>query len=237
MITATTTAPADRPSKGEVTRRAILAAAIDRFGRDGFRTTSVADIARDAGVSGTAAYAYFANKEALFLAAVDHDTAEVIREGIGSIFDVVGSDGTGAVNRDAVDGIGTNGAAGGDGGVDGVVADPSWRQSLVFTLVDALDDHPLARRLLGGLEPEASARVIDIPALNDLRRVCAEQLRHEQKAGLVRTDIDPEMLGRGIVTILLSLLMSVTQLGLDATVGYAADVTAVFDAALDPPIT
>ena len=88
---------------------------------------------------------------------------------------------------------------------------------------------------MAGLEPEVSARVIDIPALNDLRRVCAEQLRHEQKAGLVRTDIDPEILGRGIVTILLSLLMSVTQLGLDATVSYAADVTAVFDAALDPP--
>lgn len=225
MAIATTTEPTDRLSKGEITRGAILDAAIDRFGRDGFRTTSVADIARDAGVSGTAAYAYFANKEALFLAAVDHDTAEVIREGIGSVFDVVGGDGAGAGENSAV-----------DSETDAVVADPSWRQSLVFTLVDALDDHPLARRLLGGLEPEVSARVIDIPALNDLRRVCAEQLRHEQKAGLVRTDIDPEMLGRGIVTILLSLLMSVTQLGLDATVGYAADVTAVFDAALDPPI-
>ena len=48
---------------------ADLAAAIERFGRDGFRATSVADIARDAGVGGTVAYSYFPNKEALFLAA------------------------------------------------------------------------------------------------------------------------------------------------------------------------
>jgi AcrR family transcriptional regulator len=61
--------------KGEQTRQAILHAAIDRFGRDGFRSTSVADIARDAAVSGTLAYAYFPNKEALFLAAV-HDPRE-----------------------------------------------------------------------------------------------------------------------------------------------------------------
>ena len=43
--------------KGEQTRSTILDAAIVRFGRDGYRSTSVADIARDAGVSGTATYA------------------------------------------------------------------------------------------------------------------------------------------------------------------------------------
>lgn len=68
-------------SKGERTRQAILEAAIRRFGRDGFRKTSVADIARDAGVGGTVAYAYFPSKEALFLAAVDEDAAAVIEEG------------------------------------------------------------------------------------------------------------------------------------------------------------
>lgn len=67
--------------KGEQTRQAILEAAIRRFGREGFRATSVADIARDAGVGGTVAYAYFPSKEALFLAAVDEDAAAVIEEG------------------------------------------------------------------------------------------------------------------------------------------------------------
>ena len=64
-----------RASKGELTRRAILDTAIERFGQDGYRATSVADIAHDAGVGGTVAYAYFANKEALFLAALDEDAA------------------------------------------------------------------------------------------------------------------------------------------------------------------
>ena len=53
-------------SKGAQTREAILRAAIVRFGREGYRATSVADIARDASVGGTVAYAYFADKEALF---------------------------------------------------------------------------------------------------------------------------------------------------------------------------
>jgi AcrR family transcriptional regulator len=212
-VTTTEPAPPATPTKGELTRQSILDAAIERFGREGYRATSVADIARDAGVSGTAAYAYFAGKEALFLAAVDHDTASVIHEGISLV-----------------------GATGAPRVLDRSFAvTQNWRQSLVFALVDSLDRHPLARRLLGGLEPEASARVLDIPALNDLRRACADQLRAEQAAGLVRADVDTEVLGRGVVAILLSLLMSVTQLGVDATLGYAADVTAVFDAALQPP--
>src|SRR2546423_1656768 len=64
-------------AKGLQTRQAILDAAIARFGRDGYRATAVADIVRDAGVGGTVAYAYFPNKEALFLAAVDEDAAVV----------------------------------------------------------------------------------------------------------------------------------------------------------------
>src|SRR3954452_23981606 len=107
------------PSRGERTRQAILDAAIVRFGRDGYRASSVADIARDAGVGGTVAYAYFPSKEALFLAAVDEDAAGVISEGVTSM-----------------------------------IASPAvidWRQSLIFTLISAVEHHPLARRLLGGL--------------------------------------------------------------------------------------
>src|SRR3954469_6488439 len=125
----------ERGTKGVQTRRAILEAAIVRFGRDGFRSTSVADIARDAGVGGTVAYAYFPNKEALFLAALDEDGAAVIQEGLTTVME------------------GTH---------------PSdWRRTLIFTLVDAVDHHPLARRLLAGLEPDVTERVLEIPALMD----------------------------------------------------------------------
>lgn len=196
------TTRANTPSKGELTRRAILDAAIARFGRDGYRATSVADIARDASVGGTVAYAYFPNKEALFLAAVDHDAAAVIVEGVSHILEDLESD--------------------------------DWRGTLVFTLIDAVDRHPLARRLLAGLEPEVTARVMDIPALHELRKACAERLRTEQASGRVRPDIDAVAVANGIVTICLSLLRAVVQIGSDVTVTYAADIAAVFAAALDP---
>jgi AcrR family transcriptional regulator len=196
------TTRAGTPSKGELTRRAILDAAIARFGRDGYRATSVADITRDASVGGTVAYAYFPNKEALFLAAVDHDAAAVIVEGVSHILEDLEND--------------------------------DWRGTLVFTLIDAVDRHPLARRLLAGLEPEVTARVMDIPALHELRKACAERLRTEQASGRVRPDIDAVAVANGIVTICLSLLRAVVQIGSDVTVTYAADVAAVFAAALDP---
>jgi AcrR family transcriptional regulator len=188
------------PTKGERTRQAILAAAIERFGRDGYRATSVADIAREAGVSGTAAYAYFDGKEDLFLAAVDEDAAGVIEEGL-AVFEEP--------------------------------SDPAtWRRTLFFTMVAAVERHPLAKRLLAGLEPEVTDRVLHIPALEELRKVCIERLRADQLAGAVRSDIDPVTVGNGVVAITLSLLMSVIQVGPAAAAAYGDDVLAVFDAAL-----
>lgn len=200
MVTAVVPAA---PTKGEVTRQEILRSAIARFGRDGYRATSVTDIARDAGVAPTAPYAYFAGKEGLFLAAVDEDAAAVINEGLADTFDATTS--------------------------------TDWRDALLSTLVLALEGHPLAKRLLAGLEPDATRRVLDIPALTDLRAACAERLRAEQAAGVVRADIDPVSAANGVVAILLSLLMSVVQLGVDAVGRFADDVSGVFQAALDPP--
>ena len=192
-------------TKGELTRRSILDAAIERFGRDGYRATSVTEIARDASVGSTVAYAYFPNKEALFLAAVDEDAAAAIHESIGAVF----------LRAEVKD----------------------WRVSLILHMVDAIDHHPLARRLLAGLEPDVTGRVLETTALGDLRRLCAARLREEQAAGTVRADIDADLVGNGMVAILLSLLMSVVQLGTDSTFVYADHVVAVFAAALDPIVT
>lgn len=192
-------------TKGAKTREAILRAAIARFARDGFRVTSVADIARDAGVSGTLVYAYFPNKEALFLAAVDEDAAGLIQL--------------------AVDHCAT----------EFMERDDSWRAALLLLLLDAVEDHPLAKRLLGGLEPDVTVRVLEIPALEELRKVVGERLRSEQLGDLVRADIDPAVVGAGLVSIFLSLLMSVTQLGRDAIIPHAPGVIAVMEAALLPP--
>ena len=187
-------------TKGELTRQAILEAAIERFGRDGFRATSVADIARDADVGGTVAYTYFPNKEALFLAALDEDAAAVIQTGLSVIDDP---------------------------------HSPDWRTGLVFTLMNAVDEHPLAKRVLAGLEPDVTDRVLEIPALEELRKACAELLRAGQRDGSVRADIDPVSMGNGIVSVMLSLLMSVVQVGRNVALAYGADVAALISAALD----
>ena len=65
-------------TKGDRTRRRLLELAVQRFARDGFRRTSVSEIARDAQLSPAAVYAYFTGKEALFEAAVDLDAGALI---------------------------------------------------------------------------------------------------------------------------------------------------------------
>lgn len=192
----------DPGTKGAQTRRAILDAAIVRFGREGFRSTSVADVARDAGVGGTVPYAYFENKQALFLAALDEDAAGVIGEGLHSMFD----------ESESVE----------------------WRETLIFALVDALGRHPLARRVLSGLEPAVTYRMLELPALAELRKAVADRLRSDQTAGTVRDDIDPAAVANGAVTIVISLLMAVLQFGTDGLFEYGNDVMAVFEAAIDP---
>ena len=74
-------------TKGERTQARILEAAVDRFGTNGFRPTSVAAIAREAGVSAAAPFAYWPSKEALFDAAVDLDAHAVIDELLNGIDD------------------------------------------------------------------------------------------------------------------------------------------------------
>lgn len=73
-------APASGPplTKGGRTRRAVIHAAIVRFVADGFQRTSMADVARDVGLSPSAVYRYFPTKEALFIAAVDEDIAGMV---------------------------------------------------------------------------------------------------------------------------------------------------------------
>src|SRR3954462_4631060 len=142
-------------TKGERTRRTLLDTAIARFARDGYRGTSVAEIARDANLSGTATYAYFPNKEALFVAAVDEDAAGVINEGLLT-----------------------------------VIQDPSkeFDATVIFSLLAALDHHPLARRVLGGLEPEVTVLLLHIPPLEEVGKISAQRLREQQLAGELRTD-------------------------------------------------
>jgi AcrR family transcriptional regulator len=191
------------PGKGERTRQRLLDIAVQRFAADGFRRTSVSDIAREAGLTPAAAYAYFAGKEGLFQAAVDADAGALI---------------------EAARAAGAKGA--------------SAREQLflfVAELRERVDDHPLARRVLSGLEPEVAARLLTIPSLVALTAGLADDLAEAQSASEIRADVDPAEVAVGLETIVLALLMAELQTGLTVEPERQAGVLAVMDAALRPP--
>jgi AcrR family transcriptional regulator len=107
--------------------------------------------------------------------------------------------------------------------------------ALIQLLLDALPDHPLARRVLSGLEPESTERLLDIPALARLRSQLAELISAEQQGGTVRRDVDPTSLADGMVTIVLTLLIGILQTGGRPPPERAPGVIAVLEAALRPP--
>ena len=190
------------PGKGERTRQRLLDIAVQRFAVDGFRRTSVSDIAREAGLTPAAAYAYFAGKEGLFQAAVDTDAGALIE----------------AARSAAAEGA-------------------SAREQLflfVGELRERVDDHPLARRVLSGLEPEVAARLLTIPSLVALTTSLADELTEAQAASDIRADVDPAEVAVGLETIVLALLMAELQTGLTVEPERQAGVLAVMDAALRP---
>lgn len=67
-------------TKGQRTRQRLLRAAVTRFGEQGYRRTSVSQLSRDAGLTPAAAYAYFADKQTIWAAAIDADLDVIERE-------------------------------------------------------------------------------------------------------------------------------------------------------------
>jgi AcrR family transcriptional regulator len=188
-------------TKGDRTRRALLAAAITRFAREGYRGTSVADVCRDAGLSTTASYPYFPGKEALFVAAVDEDVAGLIDRAVHLV---------------------------------AIRSERHWAHTMIRNLVEALSDYPLAKRIVAGREPEFTVRLLDIPALEGLRKGVAELLGELQLVGEARRDVDPDQMASGLVVIVISLLMAAMQTGEQGFERVATDVEAVLDAATRP---
>jgi AcrR family transcriptional regulator len=189
-------------TKGDRTRQSLIDTAIVRFAREGFRGTSVADVCRDAGLSSTASYPYFANKEVLFIAAVDEDVAGLIDDAV-SLVDIDKAE--------------------------------HWGHAMMRGLIARMDQHPLARRIVSGLEPEFTMRLLNIPALDQLRKDVAELMRGLQVTGEVRRDVEAEQMASGIVVIVISLLMATMQTGGAGFAAVADDVEAVLDAATRPP--
>jgi AcrR family transcriptional regulator len=194
-------------SKGERTRAALVAAAIGRFAVDGFRRTSISDIARDVGMTPGAPYRYFADKEALFLAAVDADGAELIDLVRATILGQLGTPVSEVLER------------------------------LAGLLGDALGDHPLVARVLSGAEPMGPERILALPNLAALRGELTGLLRLGQDSGVIRAGVDAAVLALGIETAMLYQLAHIASLrGSDATLDGErwAALAALVDAALRP---
>jgi AcrR family transcriptional regulator len=97
----------------------------------------------------------------------------------------------------------------------GVAAASTPRERLlgmVAHLMEGLDRHPLARRVLEGREPDVSGRMLGLPALRALRAAVAEDLRAGQAAGTVRSDIEPDAMALGLETVVLAILMAHLQI-------------------------
>ncbi len=108
---------------------------------------------------------------------------------------------------------------------------------LIMCLLAGLEHHPLTRRVVGGHEPDALRRLVNLPALGRLTGDIADAIRSAQARGEVRDDLDAELLASGAETIIVSLVMSVTQVGASTEARRQLGVLGIFDAALRPPST
>ncbi len=68
-----------REEKKQKTRKAIIAAAIHLFGKKGFEKTSIAELAREAGIGKGTIYSYFQTKKEIFYSFCE-DQLEFIRD-------------------------------------------------------------------------------------------------------------------------------------------------------------
>jgi AcrR family transcriptional regulator len=165
-------------SRGERTRQRLLEVAIRRFAERGYRETSLSAIAREAGVTPAAVYAYAAGKEGLMRAAFEHDVELLFDEAVPGVDDV-----------------------------------PAPWLGLVPLMLAGLPAHPLAHRVLRGLEPELTPRLRDAPSLGLLRAALERTLRAGQQAGSVRPELDAAQVARGLEALLVSLLLAAVQTG------------------------
>jgi len=158
-------------------RREILGAAFRCFARTGVHGTTMQEIASEAGLSAGALYRYFEGKEALFEALAAY-AADRRVENLSSLESGRGAEGLAEVVAGMMAELGT-----GD-------ADASVRLD-VRLWAEALD-HPsvleIARR-----------------ALASVREPVAGYVRAGQGAGTIRSVVDPEAVGRAVVSLLVGL--------------------------------
>jgi AcrR family transcriptional regulator len=170
--------------KGTATRQRILDVAVVRFAGQGFRDTTVAAVARDAGVTAPAVHQYFGSKQELFHAAFEYDAAPVLAA-------FHGGRGPGrqlALNSTAA------------------------QQGLVPRVAAEFASHPLATRVLRGNEPEHTAELMALPAVVAAHDQLTRRVAEDQRAGTLRDDLPPGELADALETLVFALLLGPVQM-------------------------
>lgn len=91
--------------------------------------------------------------------------------------------------------------------------DDDVAERLLPTVLAIVDRHPLTRRLLAGLEPEFTERVLETDAFANLRTHVAVVLTGAQAAGGIRPDVDAADLADGVVAVVVAVAMAAVQIG------------------------
>jgi AcrR family transcriptional regulator len=194
---ATTPDPRRSLTKGQRTRQRLLRVAVDRFGTQGFRGTSVSQLSRDAGLTPAAAYAYFADKDAYWTAAIEADLDALEAE----------------------------------------IRDTALRSEqpiydLMAGLLAALDRHALTRRVFADGTPDDLQLVLRHRLFSGTTALIADRLAARKAAGLLPGDGDPEVLARGIETVMFGLIVSTVRAGMVGDVDRFWSVVEVLRAAV-----
>ena len=171
-------------AKGTATRQRILDAAVARFAGQGFRDTTVAAVARDAGVTAPAVHQYFGSKQELFHAAFEYDVAPVLAAFYG---------GAGPGRQLALDST-------------------AAQHGLVPRVAAEFAEHPLAKRVLEGNEPEHTAELMALPAVVAAHDQLTRQVAEDQQAGALRDDLPAGALADALETLVFALLLGPVQM-------------------------
>ncbi|MDE0802104.1 MAG: TetR/AcrR family transcriptional regulator [Acidimicrobiales bacterium] len=105
---------------------------------------------------------------------------------------------------------------------------------LLATVLGTIGHHPLAERLLAGLEPDFTSRVLETPAFGDLRRGVATVLADRQREGTVRGDVSASDLADGVVATVVASAMATVQIGDSVLETFGDGLAAMFEVVLTP---
>jgi AcrR family transcriptional regulator len=103
---------------------------------------------------------------------------------------------------------------------------------LLDTVLDIIDRHPLARRLLAGLEPDFTAKVLDSDSFGQLRAAMVPLIEEGQRLGAVRPDLVAAELADGLMGVVLAMAMASVQIGPKVAGVFGLGVTTVLRALL-----